>query len=262
MAEQKDKSLSLVEYLRSLPDFLVPSEEQLTQIVREKLVLSNLSYNRDGAVASVVQLIHGWYRAHGKEETLRRVQGYLVNKQYTIIRRKDGDASNNDGSGAGRGEGQLGHIPDDLPALEGEQPKDERVFGGGDVRGQGLRLIEGGNDQGSEEGASSAEHSTGDAHRPAGSGSNEGISRRLVELELSEHEVDLKVFQKAYSGIRARVRTVEDENRFMKLATWSGTTATLGLLELVIHNIERVVAELKEMLGKIDAGIIPNLDKE
>ena len=55
---------------------------------------------------------------------------------------------------------------------------------------------------------------------------------------------------------------MEDESRLMKLATWSGTTATLGLLELVIHNIERVVGELEDMLKKLDSGVIPNLDEE
>jgi hypothetical protein len=33
-------------------------------------------------------------------------------------------------------------------------------------------------------------------------------------------------------------------------------------LELVIHNIERVMAELREIIQKVDTGIVPNIDEE
>jgi hypothetical protein len=48
----------------------------------------------------------------------------------------------------------------------------------------------------------------------------------------------------------------------MKLVDWSGTAAVTGSLELSIHAIENVVAELKDLLKRIDAGAIPNLDEE
>lgn len=48
----------------------------------------------------------------------------------------------------------------------------------------------------------------------------------------------------------------------MKLVDWSGTAAVMGSLELVMHSIERTVAELRNILIRIDGGAIPNLDEE
>ena len=48
----------------------------------------------------------------------------------------------------------------------------------------------------------------------------------------------------------------------MKLVSWSGTSAVMGSLELSIHAIERTVEELKDLLHRIDAGVIPNLDED
>jgi len=48
----------------------------------------------------------------------------------------------------------------------------------------------------------------------------------------------------------------------LKLVNWSGTAAVMGSLELSTHAIERTVDELKSILGRIDAGVIPNLDED
>lgn len=80
--------------------------------------------------------------------------------------------------------------------------------------------------------------------------------------ELSEHQLDLQAFHRAYSLIHRRVQEVQDEGRMMKLVSWSGTAAVMGTLELSIHAIERTVEELKSILQRIDAGVIPNLDGE
>lgn len=80
--------------------------------------------------------------------------------------------------------------------------------------------------------------------------------------ELAEHSLDLHVFSEAYEGIKRRVREVKDEGRVMKLVEWSGTSAVMGSLELSIHAIERVVEELRDILKRIDNGMIPNLDEE
>jgi hypothetical protein len=48
----------------------------------------------------------------------------------------------------------------------------------------------------------------------------------------------------------------------MKLVNWSGTSAVMGSLELSIHSLERVVEELKDILDRIDRGVIPNLDED
>ena len=48
----------------------------------------------------------------------------------------------------------------------------------------------------------------------------------------------------------------------MKLVDWSGTAAVMGSLELATHAIERTIAELRNILVRIDGGAIPNLDEE
>jgi len=94
------------------------------------------------------------------------------------------------------------------------------------------------------------------------SGKSDGISRRLVLLELREHQADLKAFQDAYGCVHRRVQEVKDENQLMMLVGWSGTSAVMGSLELAIHAMERVVEELKQLLLGIDAGAIPNSDED
>lgn len=83
-----------------------------------------------------------------------------------------------------------------------------------------------------------------------------------MEAELAEHQLDLLAFQRSYDVIRRRVQEVKDEGRMMKLVEWSGTSAVMGTLELTIHAIERTVDELKSILQRIDAGVIPNLDED
>lgn len=87
------------------------------------------------------------------------------------------------------------------------------------------------------------------------------ISRRLVSLELQEHQADLKAFQDAYRCVHRRVQEVKDAGQLMKLVNWSGTSAVMGSLELSIHAIERVVEELKQILFRVDEGLIENEDQ-
>jgi hypothetical protein len=100
------------------------------------------------------------------------------------------------------------------------------------------------------------------AFHPRGKATGEGLSRRLVALELAEHQDDLIAFRDAYGCIHRRVQAVKDESQIMKLVNWSGTSAVVGSLELSIHAIERVVEELKQILISIDNGVIPNMDED
>ena len=97
--------------------------------------------------------------------------------------------------------------------------------------------------------------------RKAPRSSEDGLSRRLVALELEEHQADLRAFQDAYGCVHRRVQEVKDESQLMKLVDWSGTSAVMGSLELAIHAIERVVDELSRLLIGIDNGAIPNIDE-
>lgn len=58
------------------------------------------------------------------------------------------------------------------------------------------------------------------------------------------------------------MQEVKDESQIMKLVNWSGTSAVMGSLEMAIHAMERVVEELKDILFRIDEGVIPNLDED
>lgn len=48
----------------------------------------------------------------------------------------------------------------------------------------------------------------------------------------------------------------------MKLVNWSGTAAVMGTLDMALHSIERVIDNLKDLLLKVDGGVIPNLDED
>ncbi len=241
---------SLLEHLRSFPEEYVPSREQLTGLVQAHLILSGANIGREEAAMKVVDILYGWYTRFGSSQTIKFVEEFLIKKPRT------GDENGSDRKGNGRSKSQHRDLPDGTDVPKGEPARQEERFAPG--RG-GLYVIERGGHQRDAEGAGDPSFSAGSVHHNE---SSDGLSKSLVKLELAEHRIDLKVFQKAYSTIHARVLSVQDEARFMKLATWSGTTATLGLLELVIHNIERVVGELEEMLKKIEDGVIPNLDEE
>lgn len=240
---------SFLQQLRSIPEGIIPAEQELIELVEDHLVTTGAQIERKAVVTRTVALLIDWYRRHGKAKTLQLIDSFL-------IRRSKEDNAEDNGS-RNRGDTDQSGDSAGFSAVDADHgPSGKRVSGNG-----GLQVLEGGGGQRTEEGSGAPERVEGAAHKECPERS-EGISRRLVELELAEHRVDLQVFQKAYSGIRARVRTVEDEARLMKLATWSGTTACLGLLELVIHNIERVVGELGDILKKIEVGEIPNLDEE
>jgi hypothetical protein len=244
---------SLAAYFRGLPDNVIPSEEELRAVLNRHLVVTGVM-SREVALSRTAKLIMDWFHRFGSQSTATMVETFLVKRSITTVRRIE-----DNGKPRVRDVGSQNQCID-VPAATGvaERPEER----GGEERSvgrRGLQVLEGGKCEGSAKGDQLSECTSGSEDRRV---DEDGVSRRLVLLELAEHEEDLKVFQKAYNGIRARVRTVEDEGRLMKLATWSGTTATLGLLELVVHNIERVIAELKEIVSKIDGGIIPNLDEE
>lgn len=88
------------------------------------------------------------------------------------------------------------------------------------------------------------------------------MSRRLLLDELGECEKDLTAFKKAYDCIHLRVSEVRDEGRFLKLVDWSGTGAVMNSLDLAIHALERTYEEMEEILMRIDAGDIKNLDED
>ena len=226
----------------------MPTVEEVRKWVSARLVLSNPDYPRKNAVDRMTGVIYSWIKERGVRGAARLIKSFLSEQRTIpigIVHAKDDTVCRD-----GRDQDESIRI-----SLAGGLDEDrERNTGWG-----GLKVIEGGGDNRSDQGDQTTESPAGGTRQEP---TADGISRRLVELELSEHQKDLKVFQKAYDNIKARVVSVQDEGRLMKLATWSGTTAVLGTLELVNHNIERVVGELKDILIRLDAGVISNLDEE
>lgn len=103
------------------------------------------------------------------------------------------------------------------------------------------------------------EEGNGDAAFPSGRMCS--LSRRDVAAELREHLEDLRAFRTSYEIVRQRVQSLKDEGRMMKLVSWSGTSAVMGSMEMAIHAIERVIAELRGLVKRIDSGDIPNSDE-
>ena len=98
------------------------------------------------------------------------------------------------------------------------------------------------------------------SERRGSDGVREGLSRREVVEEIEENLKDIRAFSEAYSVIHRRVQEVKDEGRMLQLVGWSGTAAVMGTLELSIHAMERAVDELRDILRRIDRGVIPNQD--
>lgn len=80
--------------------------------------------------------------------------------------------------------------------------------------------------------------------------------------ELHEAQEDLIAFQRAHDAIHQRVQAVKDEGRLLKLVSWSGTAAVMGALDLSIHSLEHVCEEMEDILARLNAGELPNIDEE
>lgn len=95
---------------------------------------------------------------------------------------------------------------------------------------------------------------------PAGTNGIDSLSRKELASELAEHRKDLRAFSTSYEIIRQRVSELKEDGRRMKLLEWSGTAAVMGTLEMSIHSIERVIAELQGLIKSVDSGVIRNTD--
>lgn len=86
------------------------------------------------------------------------------------------------------------------------------------------------------------------------------LSSLLKERE--ELRKDYVSFSGAYDLICMRLNEcAESEPRNPPLHQWSGSRAVCGTLEMSIHAIERTIEEHNELIRKIEAGEIRNLDR-
>lgn len=73
-------------------------------------------------------------------------------------------------------------------------------------------------------------------------------TKSMFQTEIEETAKDLAVFSEARALIRARVLEAHDypvKRLLPDITIWSGTDAVLGSLDLVVHALERMLAELK-----------------
>jgi len=89
-----------------------------------------------------------------------------------------------------------------------------------------------------------------------------GWSLSFLHRELSELRKDRDAWTKALSILKARILESNELEipRRPILHEWSGTRAVVGSLEVTMHQIERTIEEVKELIRRIEDGELPNLD--
>jgi hypothetical protein len=224
----------------------IPSIDLIKKRLVKCLVLSNAQHPREGAVQAVAMLIRKTALQYGKEAAAV-VLDELFNKSPVLLLHEGGEVNGNDKDGSNStshndncgGDEHLCRDSKNSDGGGGYRNGEEAAAGGGPRFTEGAQVFA----------------------LPTRK-SRDGISRRQVELELQEHNLDLSAFSSAYSLIHQRVVEVKDEGRLMTLVNWSGTSAVMGSLELAIHAMERTVEELRDILKRMDAGAIVNSDEE
>lgn len=89
-----------------------------------------------------------------------------------------------------------------------------------------------------------------------------GWSLSFLSRELCELRKDRDAWTKALSVLKARILESNELEipRRPILHEWSGTRAVIGSLEVTMHQIERTIEEVKELIRRIEDGELPNLD--
>jgi hypothetical protein len=254
----------------------IPPLKKIEETIERSLTLSNWRWPRSTAIKGIALALQRWAVEVGLEKAARRADMLFgmpepmkyadpsnmpwlrldTLPQLTPEEFADRLGGIVDGIERARHTVDQEHDTSDQRLLSGDGSTFEDGGAGGEPRVEGL--CEGDSDAGD---GGSPEGSRVIALHPRGAQDDKkGLSRRLVCLELREHQADLKAFQDAYGCIHRRVQEVKDDGQLMKLVNWSGTSAVMGSLELSIHSIERVVEELKQLLFSIDSGLIADED--
>lgn len=76
------------------------------------------------------------------------------------------------------------------------------------------------------------------------------VTKEELDKEISEKVEDLEAFTKARDLLYQRVLYVQDHStsNITPLHEWAGTHAIMNTLDVVIHNMERMLAELKAIV--------------
>ena len=220
----------------------IPSLDQIKKRLDKCLDLTNKQHPREGAVQAVALLVRETALKYGKEAAAE-VLDELFNKRYVLLLHEGGEVNGNDKAG-------------NTSTMHTDDCGGDKCLckDSGDFEHESRPAVGKGDTSRSDQGAQVFALPTRK--------SRDGISRRQVELELQEHNLDLSAFSSAYSLIHQRVVEVKDEGRLMTLVNWSGTSAVMGSLELAIHAMERTIEELRDILKRMDAGAIVSSDEE
>lgn len=75
------------------------------------------------------------------------------------------------------------------------------------------------------------------------------MTKEELDREVAEKIEDLRIFLQARDDLFRRIQFVKDSSTsYMPLYEWAGAHAVMNTLDVVIHNMERLVDELKAML--------------
>lgn len=76
------------------------------------------------------------------------------------------------------------------------------------------------------------------------------MTREELDKEMAEKAEDLEVFTRARNLLYQRVVYVKDHSTssITPLHEWAGTHAIMNTLDVVIHNMERMLLELKAIV--------------
>jgi hypothetical protein len=91
---------------------------------------------------------------------------------------------------------------------------------------------------------------------------SDGWSLSFLKRELEQVRKDRIAWEQALAILKARITESNelDIPRRPILHEWSGTRAVVGSLEVTLHQIERVIEEMKDLIRQIEYGEIPNTD--
>jgi DNA-binding PucR family transcriptional regulator len=78
------------------------------------------------------------------------------------------------------------------------------------------------------------------------------MTREELDAEIAEKQEDLQVFSQALDLMRTRAKRSQDESTSrLPLHAWAGATGLIDLGTVVVHNMERVLEELRAQRAAI-----------
>lgn len=88
------------------------------------------------------------------------------------------------------------------------------------------------------------------------------LSLRALTRQKEEIEKDLRAFKRSYDILRNRLAEAAEVKDVPSLINWSGTSATIGSLELSIRCLEKELEDYIKAINLVQNGEIINVDDD